>query len=213
MVRVGASSRARRSASRRRADERRQRVAREERHVGDGAALDPVFRPKATLGIDVAGEVAVVSRVGVEDATHRSALGRHLGLDPAPRTAVARDHDLAFDVDSPALELFVVVGHAVVDVHQLSPDVTIDRVGIEGRQSVGLFARVLAHRDLFEGGGELRRCQQLDEARLRGREEHLELFDPRVVAPGAKQLRHEFGVRLAVERAHVVWLRRHALHP
>ena len=123
------------------ADAGRQRVAGINRHVHDAAALHAVLGTAGPCGKDFALEVAVVVRVGIDEAADGAVLGRHLGLDAAPRTAVARDHDGALDGDAQAVELLVVVGHAVVDVDQRRGDVAIDRVGVVGGQLLVVLAR------------------------------------------------------------------------
>ena len=60
------------------------------------------------------------------------------GLMPAPAPAVAREHDLALDVDTKLRELLVVFGHAVVHVHEVGGHVTVGGVGVEGRQLSGV---------------------------------------------------------------------------
>ena len=70
------------------------------------------------VGKHVAVAVAVVARIGVDQAADRAVLGRDLRLDAAPRLAVARDDDRAFHRDAVALELLVVLGPAVVHVDE-----------------------------------------------------------------------------------------------
>ena len=64
-----------------------------------------------------------------------------LRLDAAPAPAVAREDDLAFDVDAKLRELLVVFGRAVVHVHEIGGDVAVGGVGVERRQLSGI-ARV-----------------------------------------------------------------------
>ena len=87
-----------------RADAGRERIAGMHRHVHHRAALRAVLVAIRALRIDVALEVAVVARIGVDDAADRAMLGGDLRLDAAPRPAVARDDDLPLHVDAVALE-------------------------------------------------------------------------------------------------------------
>ena len=66
-------------------------------------------RPPRAIGIHVALEKAVVARIGVDDAADRAVLPGDLRLDAPPASPVARDHNLAFDVDAKLRELLVVL--------------------------------------------------------------------------------------------------------
>ena len=85
------------------ADAGRQRIARIERHVRDGAALEPMRRAHRPVRIGLVDRIAVVVRIGIDDAADRAVLLRELRLQSAPARAVARDDDLAFDADAQAL--------------------------------------------------------------------------------------------------------------
>ena len=137
------------------------------------------------------------------------------GLIPRHEPPVACDHDLALDVDAALRQLLVVRGHAVVDVDELAGHVAVDRVGVVGRQLLARLARrrVLRERRLGERGAERSRREHLDQAHLRGREQHVEGLDARVVAPGAEEPGHPLGVVLAVGRAQVVRALREPLDP
>jgi hypothetical protein len=87
----------------------REGVAGVDRHVGHAAALDALRGPIRAGGVDLALEVAVVLRVGVDDAADGALLRGDLRLDAAPASAVARDDDLALHVDAEPLEALVVV--------------------------------------------------------------------------------------------------------
>ena len=62
------------------------------------------------------------------------------GLMPRQECAVARDDDGALHRDAEPLELLVVLGQAVVDVDERPGHVAVDRVGVVGRQLLGLLA-------------------------------------------------------------------------
>ena len=105
------------------------------------AALHAIRRTPGALGENVALGVAIVARIGIDQAADRAVLGGDLGLDAAPGDAVARDHDGALNGDAQAVQFLVVSGNAVVDVDERRGDVTVDRVGVVGRELLGLLVR------------------------------------------------------------------------
>ena len=135
-------------------------------------------------------------------------LGRDLGLDASPGRAVARDGDLAADVDTQPLEELVVGRDAVVDVDEGRRHVAVDGVGVVGRKLQGGLrgGRVAGDRRLDERRAEASRLDQLEHALLRRREENVECFDLRVQAPFAELLLHPAGVCGVAGRADVVRL-------
>ena len=139
------------------ADAGSKRVAGVNRHVHDAAALRAVFWTERAFGEDLALEVAVLMRVGIDQASDGAVLGRHFGLDAAPRIAVARDHDGALHGDAQAVERFVVFGDAEVHVNQRRGDVAIDGVGVIDRQLLVVLGRGGVHGNGRFGqlGGEL----------------------------------------------------------
>ena len=88
-------------------DSGRQRIAGIFR-VHHAAALHAFFRTIRAGGKILPFEVAVLPRVGVDDATHGAMLGCDLRLDTSPSAAVTRDHDRALHRNSQPLELLVV---------------------------------------------------------------------------------------------------------
>ena len=84
------------------ADARSLRIARIDWHIHHAATLRALCGPHRTFGVSVAAKVAVVARIGVDDATHRAVLCRDLGLDAAPGLAVPSNHDRAFHRDCPS---------------------------------------------------------------------------------------------------------------
>src|SRR6185437_17085256 len=109
---------------------RSQRVARVDRHVRDRPALQPLGWPPPALRIDVAPRIAVLLRVGVDDATDGPVLLRELGFQAAPAFAIAGDDDLALDIDAVTRENLVIIGHAVVDVDEIARDIAIGPVDV-----------------------------------------------------------------------------------
>ena len=112
----------------------RERIAGMDRHIHHRSALRAVFVAVGAFRIDVSLVVAVVTRIGVDDAANRAVLGGDFRFDSAPRAAIARDGDFPFHVDAAAFELIVVCGHAVVDVDEIAGDIAIDRVRVVHRQ-------------------------------------------------------------------------------
>src|SRR6185437_4560071 len=90
--------------------------------------------PPAAFGVGVAPEVAVIPRVGIDQAAHSAVLVGKLGLQAAPALAVTHDHDLALYADAVPRQLLVVVGHSVVDVYQRGRHVAIGAVRVVRRQ-------------------------------------------------------------------------------
>jgi hypothetical protein len=99
--------------------------------------LHAILGTPAAPWIGFAGAVAVVARIGIDQAADRAMFLRELGLESAPATAVAGDDDLAAHVDAAARELLVIVGHALVGVDEAGGDVTVATVGVVRRQRTG----------------------------------------------------------------------------
>ena len=184
------------------------------------SATEPRWAPAliapGTLRVDVALEVAVVARVGVDEAAHGPVLGRDLGLDAAPGPAVAGDDDLALHVDAVAGQGLVVAGHAVVDVHEGALHVAVDRVGVvDGKLLLGLArGRVLLEGGLGEAG---RRSAWAPSSRGAassgwGRGRRSARCAPRSPRTGTARARTTPRCP-AVGRAHLVGARGQALHP
>ena len=102
-----------------------QRVARILR-IHDAAALHAAFRTIGAGGKILSFEIAILTRIGIDEASHRAMFGGELGLDTAPAPAIARDHDCALYRNAQPFELSVVVTHAVVDVDQRRGNVSIN---------------------------------------------------------------------------------------
>ena len=136
-----------------------------------------------------------------------------LGLDAAPAAAVAREHDLALDVDLHLLEALVVGGHAVVDVDDLAGGVAVGRVGVEDRGRVGVGrVRILRQRRLLDGERDARRRHHLDQPLGRPGHEGLEALDTRVESPGFELLQRVVGDALRTRPPGHMRLARHRRH-
>ena len=142
---------------------RAQRIAGMNRHVHHAAALHALLRPERSLRIHVARVVAVVSRVRVDEAADRAVLVGDLGLDAAPSAAVARQDDLALDVDVHLLQPLVVGRHAVVHVDDVARRVAVGRIGVEDRRRISIGrVGIFRHDRLFDGHDCTRRRDHLD---------------------------------------------------
>ena len=67
------------------------------RHVHDAAALHTRLGTERAAWIDVAGEIPVIARIRVDQASHGAVLECHLWLDAAPAAAIACQDDAALD--------------------------------------------------------------------------------------------------------------------
>ncbi len=142
-------------------------------------------------------------------------LCRDFRLDAAPRSAVSRDHDLAFHIDASTLELFVIRGNAVVDVNEVAGDVTVNGVGVVHRQ---LFAglprcRILRNRRLEQLCRVLLRRDQLNQPFFRRGKEDLEFFDVGVIAPRPEERCDELRILAIVIGSEVMRTGGETLHP
>ena len=119
------------------ADAGSQRVAGIDHHVHHAAALHAVPGAHGAGGENQAGGIAVIARIGIDQAAHGPVLGGHLGFDAAPGAAVAGDHNRALHRNTHAVEFLVVGGHAVIHVDQRRRDVAIGRVGVVSGELLG----------------------------------------------------------------------------
>ena len=133
-------------------------------------------------------------------------LGGDLGLDAAPRAAVARDHDRALHRNAQPVEHFVVLGDAVVHVHQRRGDVAIDGVGVVAGELLGVLpgGGVGGFGGFGQLGREVRRLHHFERALFGRGEEHVEGLDVRVEAPLLQLRQQPLGVVVIVGRADVM---------
>ncbi len=113
-----------------------ERIARVHRHIRHGTALHSGRRTPAALGVDLPCRIAVIARIGIDDAAGRAMFLRELRLQSAPPATVAHDDDLPFDIDGSAGEILVVVIHSIVRVDQLAADVPITAIRVVGSHPV-----------------------------------------------------------------------------
>ena len=192
---------------------RRDRIARMDRHVHDAAALRAELRTIRSCRIDVASEVAIVFRVGIDQATDGAVLVRDLGLDATPAGAVARQYDLPFYADAELLQALEVGRHAVVHVNHFARDVAVTGVGVIKRRLVAR-VRIFRQHRLLELERVLHWRHQLHAGLERPGHHRLELLDASVEAerlelgerPVCHPLRGRLSgdVRVAGHRFHVL---------
>ena len=197
------------------ADAGSERIAGVERHVGDAAALDSVFRTPRALRKCFALREAVFVGIGINQAADGAVFGGDFRLDAAPGMVITRDDDFSFDAHAHAIELFVIFGDAVVDVDERSGDVTVDGVDVVRGKLLVLLIRswILREGRLLQLGAEFRAAfDEFDDAFFRRRIEHVELFDVRVEAELFKFGGDPFGVFLVARRADVVRVLGKVLH-
>ncbi len=162
------------------ADTRRERISRIIGHVRDAAALHTIRRTIGSFGEGLTGHEAIFMRIGVDQAADGTVFSRHLGLDAAPGVVITSDDNLAFDRDTQALELFVVLGNSIVHVDEGSGHVPVNRVSVIRGKLLGLLIRcgILRKRRLLELCGELWPAfHEFYDALLRRWEEHVKLLD------------------------------------
>ncbi len=192
----------------------RERIARIHRHIRHGAALHTRRRPPATLGVDLPDRIAVIARIGIDNAAGSAVFLRELRLQPAPAATVADDDDLAFDLDGSAGQILVVVIHSIVRVDQLAGDVAIAAICVVGSHPVGAGRGCIAgDRGLAQGGCEVSGGRELERVVLECRVQHVELLDLGVPTPLAELVAHPFGIGLVVGRPDLVGLGGQALQP
>ncbi len=196
------------------ADSGRERIAGIERHIHHAAALYAVAWAPGAVGENVALSVAVVCRIGVDEAADRAMLGRNFGLDAAPGISIARDGNRSLDRDAHARQLLVVIRSAVVDVHQRRGNIAVTRVGVVGGKLFRLLVGggIDGQRRLLQLGGEFCGLEQFDDAHFRGGKQHVESFDVGVEAPLLEFGQHPLRVVLVIGRTYVVGAGGEALH-
>ena len=86
----------------------------------------PSLRIGIIRGKLIADEIAILMRIGVDDAPDRPMLGGDFRFDAAPRSAIPRDDDRAFHADAEAIEFLVILRHAMVHVDQRRGDIAVD---------------------------------------------------------------------------------------
>ncbi len=198
-----------------RAHARSQRIAAVQGQILNRAALHGIGRPIAALRIGVALAVAVVARIGVNQAAHGAMFVGQLRLQPAPAAAIARQHDAPLDAHALTFEFLVVVRHAVICVDQFRGYIAIGAVHVVGRQFIlGLRGCAVAFDGrLGQSRLEMGRRDEFHGHFARRRIQHRKFLDGRIPAPLAKLRELKFGIRLVVRGAHMIRLRRHLLHP
>ena len=189
-------------------------ITRISRHIHHAATLHAVLVAQAAFGEDVALEVTIVTRVGIDQATDRAVLSGHFGLDAAPRLPIAGDHDCAFHRNAQPLQFFIVVRNAVIDVDQRRGDISIRRVRVVRGKLFGLLIGSGVDREgrLVERSGKFGGLYQFHGALFRSRKQDVEVLDMRVQSPFFHLGQQPFGIVLVIRRANVMRARREPLH-
>ena len=197
-----------------RTDPRGKRIAGVQGDIENRAALHALRRPPAAARIDVPPGVAVLVRIGVDDAADGAVLLGELGLQSAPTAAVAGDDDLAAYVDAAAREILIVLRHAVVEVDEIPRHIAVGTVHVVRRHAVAARRSLVpGNRRLAQGRGEVRGRDQLQRVLLESWVQHLEGLDLRVPPPLAQQVPDELRIGTVVRRADLVRLGREVLEP
>ena len=165
-----------------RADARGQRIAGIGRHILDRAALNAGLGPTTAAWIDVRFCVAVVRRIGIDEAADGAMFLRQLRLQTAPAAAVPRKYNLAAHVDAALRKRVIIVRHSVVHVHHGRGDVAVALEGDVGRKRAFEMRRgwILRDRGLLTPERDVLRCHELERCRDRRRVEHVEALDVRI---------------------------------
>ena len=109
---------------------RSERIARIERSVQHTAPLHSLGRTHGPFGKEDLLTVAVIGRVGINDAANGAVLRGKLRLDASPRFSIAGNDDGSFDGDAVTSKLLVVGNQAVVHIDQRRGHVPVGRVGV-----------------------------------------------------------------------------------
>ena len=138
------------------------------------AGMDALILHRSTLhagcgtpaagGIDVALGVAIVGRIGIDQAADRSLLLSQQRLQSTPALAITGDDDLALHRHASARKCLIILAHAIIDVDHLAGDVAVALIGKVRRQRplciVG--GSIAGHRRLLSAQHDSRRCGHLD---------------------------------------------------
>src|SRR5439155_26591630 len=121
--------------------------------------------------------------------------GGDRGLDAAPASTVARDDDLASDVNAQPRKLVVVRRHAVVNVNKLAGYVAVYRISVVSGQLIGIAGvRVLRDCGLLQRCAKARWFDHLEHPIGGSWEQHLELYELCVDAHGFVLVVYPLGV-------------------
>src|SRR6185312_2478810 len=98
---------------------------------------DAAGGPVGAFGVRVALKIAIVARVGINDAAYGAMLPGHARLDAAEARAVTRNDDPAANIDSALFEDVVIGGESVVYVNQRRGDIAAAGVRVIRRDGRG----------------------------------------------------------------------------
>ena len=168
--------------------------------------MHPVPVAQPAVRENVALEVTIIARVGVDQASDRPVFGSHLGLDAAPGLAIAGDHDCAFHRDAQPFQLLVIIRNAVVDINQWRSDISICGIRVISGKLLGLLVGswIDCERRLLQRSREPGGLYQLDRTLFGSREEDVEVLDVRVQSPCFHFGQQPLGIVLVIGRANVM---------
>ena len=133
-------------------DARRERIAGIDFSVEDRAALDGAHRPPRAARVNVAGIVAVIGRIGINQQRGGFVFFGKFRLDAAISVAVTHENDFSRDAGAERFELAVIVGRAVIGVNDGRRDFTGRRVSIEADRGAGIVRALVPFVGLFLRG-------------------------------------------------------------
>ena len=147
-----------------------------------------VFISPGALRVNIAGKVAVVAGIRIDDAADGAVLRSDLRFNASERVAVTHDNDLAAHIDPAARQFLIILLRAVVGVDELSDDVAIHGICVVHRQLFGLLSRsgIFLQSGLFQFCSELLRRGHFQKPGLWRWEENVERFNLGVKTPRAE---------------------------
>src|SRR5581483_757602 len=182
--------------------------------VHHASPLHTQLRPPPTLGIIIPVEEAILFRIGIDDAAHRSMFGCHLRLDTPPSLAISRNDNCAFHGNPEPIQLLVVLAVSIVHIYKRRGYVAIHGVRVVGRQLLSslISCRIRRH-DRFLELCPVNRWPDHFQNTLFGRgKENLESLDVRVISPLLELRQNPLRIFLVVGRPDMMRTSTQALH-
>ena len=197
------------------ANSRSQRIPRiRRREIHHAAALHAIRIAHRSLRKDIVLTIAIVARLGVDEAADRAMLGRHFRLHPAPRVVVLRDDDRALHGNPQPVQLLVILRKPVVHENKRRSHVAVDGICVVSRKLLRFLVRrrIDGKRGFFQFRRELCGLGHLQQPKFRRWEQNMEGLDVGIQAPFLEVSQDPLCVVLVVGRADMVGARAHALH-
>ena len=149
---------------------RREWIAGINLRIEDRAALNAAHRTPGAAREWIAGHVAVILRIGIEDKPEGFVLFGKFRFDAAIAMAIARDGNLSLDTNTERIERPIILGHPVVDIDDRRADFGRGRIRVESYDGAGITRVLVCFDGLLRGRERLRfgsREFELHFARLR----------------------------------------------